>query len=75
LNSLDDYVPVPVSGPIDWNNNGVIEPDVRVDLDPPPGCGSPCGYEHMTGFDDWPEVHAYLAGEDKHPKRTQVTTP
>jgi hypothetical protein len=75
LNSLDDYVPVPVSGPTDWNHDGVIEPDVRVDLDPPPGCGSPCGYEQMTGFNDWPAVHAYLAGQPPPGPRTVAIEP
>jgi hypothetical protein len=73
LDSLDDYVPVPASGPVDWNRDGVIEPDVRVELDPSPGCGSPC--ELMTGFDDWAEVHAYLAGQTKGGPRTVAIEP
>jgi hypothetical protein len=75
LNSLDDYVPVPTSGPVDWNHNGVIEPDVQVDLDPPPYCPTCAFYEQMTGFDDWAEVHQYLADQDKHPKQPPLAEP
>jgi hypothetical protein len=57
---------VPTSGPVDWNRDGIISPDVRDDLDfglcQTFGAGVACGYEQMTGFDDWAEVHAYLAG-------------
>jgi hypothetical protein len=53
------YSPVHVHGPVDWNFNGAIEPDVqfdanfsRTDLD--------FHYSVLTGFDDWAQVHAFL---------------
>lgn len=63
------------TGPLDWNQNGLIEPDVAVDLDFPfntlqcldgenvfPFCHANYFFESQHGFDDWQWVHAYLAG-------------
>jgi hypothetical protein len=55
----------PASGPIDWNLNGVstdagISAIINSDACDPP--------QVLTGFDDWAEVHQYLADQDKHPK-------
>jgi hypothetical protein len=62
-----DCGPAPVSGPVDWNQDGVIESDVRDDLDYGVCATLPddmtCGYEQMSGFDDWAEIHAYLDGQ------------
>jgi len=63
----------PASGPVDWNHNGVIEPDIRDDLDF--GNCTLCGYEQITGFDDWAEVHAYLAGQASPGPRTVAIEP
>jgi hypothetical protein len=63
----------PASGPIDWNGDGILEPDVAVDLDwpfntvecgdpPMPGCSLSFYFEPEQGFDDWAWIHAYLAG-------------
>jgi hypothetical protein len=74
-----DCGPAPASGPVDWNQNGVIEPDVRDDLDYGICATLPddmtCGYEQMTGFDDWAEVHAYLAGQPPPGPRTVAIEP
>jgi hypothetical protein len=55
----------PASGPIDWNQNGETTETgltqlINGDACDPPGL--------LTGFDDWAEVHEYLATSDKHPK-------
>ena len=53
------YLPALVHGPVDWNFNGAIEPEVqfdanfsRTDFD--------FHYSVLTGFDDWARVHAFL---------------
>jgi hypothetical protein len=58
---------VPASGPIDWNLNGTIEPDVRLDLNTldemtlgVPFFPSDARYDILTGFDDWTHVHQFL---------------
>jgi hypothetical protein len=67
----------PASGPIDWNGDGLLEPDVVDDLDRGlcagfPACGPGDTDEHLEqqlGFDDWAWVHAYLEGQvDPGPK-------
>jgi hypothetical protein len=57
-------------GPIDWNTNGTatdtgFSADLNQDAD----------RSILRGFNDWDEVHQYLAAEDEHPKQTQVGTP
>lgn len=49
----------PGTGPIDWNCNGVIEPDVAQDIDIFPGLVYP-EYRVLTGFDDWAHVHHWI---------------
>jgi hypothetical protein len=74
-----DCAPAPASGAVDWNHDGAIEPDVRDDLDYGVCATLPadmrCGYEQMTGFDDWAEVHAYLAGQVSPGPRTVAIEP
>jgi hypothetical protein len=53
------YALAHVHGPLDWNYNGTIEPDVQFDAnflrtDPD------FHYSELTGFDDWAQVHAFL---------------
>lgn len=63
----------PASGPIDWNLNGVAtDTNVSTDINDDGNCDTPP--IPLTGFDDWTEVHQYLADQDKHPK-THVETP
>jgi hypothetical protein len=57
-------------GPIDWNNNGTAtDTGVSADLN---NDGS---LTVLKGFNDWEEVHQYLADENQHPKQTQLATP
>jgi hypothetical protein len=58
---------VPAYGPVDWNLNGTIEPDIRLDLNTSdemiPGAPfdpSNARYDLLTGFDDWRHVHEFL---------------
>jgi hypothetical protein len=55
----------PASGPIDWNGNGVAtDTNVSADIN---GDGDSCGgREVLKGFDDWSEIHAYLAETVHH---------
>jgi hypothetical protein len=58
----------PALGPIDWNFDGnATEYDVAADVN----IGDPfmsCGFlGQLTGFDDWAEIHQFLAAEAKHP--------
>jgi hypothetical protein len=56
----------PASGPIDWNQDGVTtETNLAQSINGDGGC-EPLGL--LTGFNDWAEVHQYLADQDKHPK-------
>jgi hypothetical protein len=60
----------PANGPIDWNTNGTAtDTGVSADLN---NDGS---LSVLKGFNDWDEVHQYLADEDTHPKQTPVGTP
>jgi hypothetical protein len=55
---------VPVVGPIDWNFDGnATDTDVTQDINPNPDCGT---LTQLTGFDDWAEIHAYLAETVHH---------
>jgi hypothetical protein len=57
------------SGPIDWNGNGVAtDTGLAGDLN---NDGS---LSVLTGFNDWAEVHEYLADEDQHPKHAELAT-
>ena len=57
-------------GPLDWNTNGTAtDTGVSADLN------NDGFLSTLKGFDDWAEVHQYLADEDKHPKHTEVATP
>jgi hypothetical protein len=57
-------------GPIDWNTNGTAtDTGISADLN------NDGGLTVLRGFDDWAEVHQYLADEDQHPKRPQLATP
>jgi hypothetical protein len=57
-------------GPIDWNTNGTAtDTGVAADLNQDGSLGV------LKGFNDWDEVHQYLADEDTHPKQTQGATP
>jgi hypothetical protein len=56
----------PASGPIDWNQDGVTtETNFAQSINGDGGCEP---LRPLTGFDDWAEVHQYLADQDKHPK-------
>jgi hypothetical protein len=58
------------SGPLDWNNDGTAtDAGVAADLN------NDGQLTTLKGFDDWAEVHQYLAVEDNHPKQTQIATP
>jgi hypothetical protein len=55
----------PASGPIDWNQNGVTtDTNLAQSINGDGGCEPGL----LTGFDDWAEIHQYLADQDKHPK-------
>jgi hypothetical protein len=58
------------SGPLDWNNNGTAtDTGVSADLN------NDGQLTILKGFNDWAEVHQYLADENQHPKQTQGATP
>jgi hypothetical protein len=58
------------AGPLDWNNNGTAtDSGVLADLN------ADGKFTILKGFDDWAEVHQYLADENEHPKQTQGATP
>jgi IPT/TIG domain len=57
----------PASGPIDWNQDGILESDVAVDLDyglcEIPPCSPTQAFEVQLGSSgEWAEVHQWLAG-------------
>jgi len=57
-------------GPQDWNSNGTAtDTGVSVDLN------NDGNLTVLKGFNDWAEVHQYLADENDHPKQTQLATP
>lgn len=60
----------PANGPIDWNQNGTAT-DTHLSGD----INNDGQLTVLKGFDDWAEVHQYLADEDMHPKQSQVGTP
>jgi hypothetical protein len=60
----------PANGPIDWNQNGTAT-DTHVSGD----INNDGQLTVLKGFNDWDEVHQYLATEDNHPKQTQGATP
>jgi hypothetical protein len=58
---------IPAYGPIDWNTNGVIEPDIQLDLNTldetpinAPFLPGDARYDILTGFDDWTHVYQFL---------------
>jgi hypothetical protein len=58
------------SGPLDWNLNGTatdtgVSADINLDGQ----------LTVLRGFNDWDEVHQYLADEDEHPKHPQLASP
>ena len=62
---------VPTHGPIDWNLDGLIESDMRLDLNIDdemfpnrPFFPSDARYDFLTGFDDWTHVHQFLGTRD-----------
>jgi hypothetical protein len=58
------------SGPLDWNNNGTpTDTGVSTDLN------NDGQLTILKGFNDWAEIHQYLADENKHPKHTSLGTP
>jgi hypothetical protein len=58
------------SGPIDWNDNGeATDTGVMGDIN------NDGQLTVLTGFNDWAEVHQYLADEDKHPKHPPFASP
>jgi hypothetical protein len=46
--------------PFDWNNNGVIEPDVAADINYIPNLSGDLLLTTMSGFDDWKHVQDFL---------------
>ena len=57
-------------GPIDWNNNGTAtDTDFSEDLN------QDTDLSILRGFNDWAEVHQYLASEDEHPKHSSLASP
>lgn len=44
----------------DWDNNGVIEPDVAADINYIPNLSGDLLLTTMSGFDDWTHVQAFL---------------
>jgi hypothetical protein len=66
----------PALGPIDWNFDGdATESDVASVIAAGDGFEN-CGYPiHLTGFDDWAEIHQFLAAEAKHPITPGSSTP
>jgi hypothetical protein len=57
------------SGPLDWNNNGTAT-DTGVSAE----INNDGNLSILKGFNDWDEVHQYLADENQHPKQTQAAT-
>jgi len=56
---------IPTTGPVDWNVNGVIEPDVKASVNATYDlllCGFSCPmqYQVLRGFDDWGHLLAFL---------------
>ena len=61
----------PAVGPIDWNQDGdTTNTNLAIDLN---NDGSLSGA--LLGFNDWDEVHQFLADEDKHPKNPDSASP
>jgi len=53
------------TGPVDWNCNGVIEPDVAIDLNtqnfwPNPDFPPHISIDRLTGFNDWEHVRQFI---------------